>query len=228
VRPVNRSGVPSAHEALSWHGQDRAETARARVDHPQHRPHAGMPMPPDDSTAATGWFHAYRQASTELAALIDGNIVTSVLSSPAGNLVVSFCRRPLALCPWWFLGGAYRRRGRRLPLTTPGQELILSVVARISADSRSSPPGPAPTASTSSPTRQARRQSEPICVARVTDSRTGGVRRSGWEPPTQNRARARLTGSRREPLLHRMTRASATTRPPLGCHAWSLRKGAES
>lgn len=31
-------------------------------------------MPPDDSTAATGWFHAYRQASTELAALIDGNM----------------------------------------------------------------------------------------------------------------------------------------------------------
>lgn len=49
-------------------------------------------MPPDDSTAATGWFHAYRQASTDLAAVIDSIIVTSVHFAPAGDLVVFFNR----------------------------------------------------------------------------------------------------------------------------------------
>ena len=50
-------------------------------------------MPPDGPAAAPEWFHAYRQASTNLAAVIDSTIVTSVHFAPAGDLVV-FLNRP--------------------------------------------------------------------------------------------------------------------------------------
>lgn len=57
-------------------------------------------MPPHGSAAAPGWVHAYRQASTELAAVIHGIIVTSVLFAPTGDLVVFFHRPGGARYAW--------------------------------------------------------------------------------------------------------------------------------
>ena len=50
----------------------------------------------DPTTAAPGsaprWVHAYQQASTELAPVIDGIVVTAALFAPTGDLVVFFNR----------------------------------------------------------------------------------------------------------------------------------------
>ncbi|MFC4905095.1 hypothetical protein [Kocuria oceani] len=50
--------------------------------------------PEDPATAAPGsaprWVHAYQQASTELAPVIDGIVVTAALFAPTGDLVVFF------------------------------------------------------------------------------------------------------------------------------------------
>ncbi|MEX5272198.1 hypothetical protein [Kocuria sabuli] len=50
--------------------------------------------PEDPATAVAGsapqWLHAYQQASTELAAVIDGIVVTAAIFAPTGDLVVFF------------------------------------------------------------------------------------------------------------------------------------------
>lgn len=49
---------------------------------------------------APRWLHVYQQASTELAPVIDGIIVTAALFAPTGDLVVFFNPPDGSRCAW--------------------------------------------------------------------------------------------------------------------------------